>query len=404
MAEAELRRRGWRAAGSPVGADVLVVCGEPGAELAQAIEVVWSDMPGPRARVQVPDGATREAVARALDGAVAELADVPRQWADAAERVAAGPWTPDDADGETHDHEGHMGGHGSQGHPEAEASEGEAGHAAHGHAGEGPGEAGHGQASDESGQNGHGGHGGTGHEHAGHEQMEHGEHDHGGHMHHMGSPGGVAMADRADDRDGLKLDVLHVPLGPVLADWPAGLRVSLTLQGDVVQAADVDVLGGAGDGRPLWGEAGAAVAHLDSVARLLAVAGWSSAAQQARVLRDDVLAGADRRREVARFARQVGRSRPLRWMIRGLGVIDRAAVERYGLTGVAARCPGDVADRLAGRLAEVEAVLDGGDVEPEAAEGVLRVLPSLLVGAEFAAARLIVASLDPDLARESVHG
>ncbi|MFC9976991.1 hypothetical protein ACFVH6_39430 [Spirillospora sp. NPDC127200] len=346
-AEAELRGRGWRAAESPVEADVLVVCGEPGTELAQAIEVAWSDMPGPRARVQVAGGATREAVARALDGAAAELADVPRQWADAAERVAAGPWAPDDSGGETHDHGG-----------------------------------------------GHGGHG----------QMEHGGHDHGGHMHHMGSPGGVAMADRADDRDGLKLDVLHVPLGPVLADWPAGLRVSLTLQGDVVQAADVGVLGGAGGERPFRGEAGAAAAHLDSVARLLAVAGWSSAAQQARVLRDDVLGGADRRREVARFARRVGRSRSLRWMIRGLGVIDPAAVERYGLTGVAARYPGDVADRLAGRLAEIEAVPGGDDVEPEEAEGVLRALPSLLVGAEFAAARLIVASLDPDLAREPVHG
>ncbi|MGI5167168.1 hypothetical protein ACQEU3_22750 [Spirillospora sp. CA-253888] len=364
LVEAELRRRGWRAAGSPVEADVLVVCGEPGAELAQAIEVVWSDMPGPRARVRLAGGATREEAVRALDGAAAELADVPRQWADAAERVAAGPWAPGDSGEEMPDHEG---GHGEH-----------AGHA------DGGGHAGHGQGSEGA--------------------DEHGDAGHGGHMHHMGSPGGVAMADRADDRDGLKLDVLHVPLGPVLADWPAGLRVSLTLQGDVVQAADVGVLGGVDGGPPVWGEAGAAVAHLDGVGRLLAVAGWGGAARQARVLRDDVLAGADRRRDVARFARQVGRSRTLRWMIRGLGVIDRAAVERYGLTGVAARYPGDVADRLAGRLAEAEAVLDGGAVEPEEAEGVLRILPSLLVGAEFAAARLIVASLDPDLAREPVHG
>ncbi|MCQ0019794.1 hypothetical protein [Actinomadura madurae] len=41
----------------------------------------------------------------------------------------------------------------------------------------------------------------------------------------------AGMADRADDRDGLRLDVLHVPLGPVLPFWPAGLRVDLVLQG-----------------------------------------------------------------------------------------------------------------------------------------------------------------------------
>ncbi|WP_433473669.1 hypothetical protein ACQPZP_33380 [Spirillospora sp. CA-142024] len=50
------------------------------------------------------------------------------------------------------------------------------------------------------------------------------------------------MADRADDRDGLKLDVLHVPLEPALASWPADLVVHLTLQGDVVQAAEVGVM------------------------------------------------------------------------------------------------------------------------------------------------------------------
>ncbi|WP_245679448.1 hypothetical protein [Actinomadura hibisca] len=352
VVEEELRRRGWRAVASPVGADVLVVCGEPGAELAQAIEVVWADVPGPRARVQVAAGVRREAVARALDGAAAELADVPRQWADAAERVAAGPWTPDDSGDEM---SGHGGGHG--GHEQG-------GHAAHGDMG--------------------------------------GDGD-GGHEHHMGAPGGVAMAERADDRDGLKLDVLHVPLGPVLSDWPAGLRVSLTLQGDVVQDAEVGVLGGAGDGVVEWG--GLAVAHLDSIGRLLAVAGWAAAAERARILRDDVRAGVDRRVEVERFARQVGRSRTLRWMIRGLGVIDRAAVERYGLTGVAARYPGDVADRLAGRFVEARKALGGGaDVELDDPAALLRVLPSLLVGAELAAARLIVASLDPDLAREPVHG
>src|SRR5260370_29378823 len=51
------------------------------------------------------------------------------------------------------------------------------------------------------------------------------------------------------DRDGLRLDQLHVPLGPVLPDWPAGLVVHLTLQGDVVQHAEVQAVGPGGSGR-----------------------------------------------------------------------------------------------------------------------------------------------------------
>jgi hypothetical protein len=45
----------------------------------------------------------------------------------------------------------------------------------------------------------------------------------------MGMPGGLPMAERGEDRDRLKLDRLHVPLGPVLPDWPAGLLVRLVV-------------------------------------------------------------------------------------------------------------------------------------------------------------------------------
>ena len=38
------------------------------------------------------------------------------------------------------------------------------------------------------------------------------------------------MADRGDDRDGLRLDQLHLPLGPVLPDWPAGLVLRVITQ------------------------------------------------------------------------------------------------------------------------------------------------------------------------------
>lgn len=52
------------------------------------------------------------------------------------------------------------------------------------------------------------------------------------------------MAGRGPDRDGLALDQLRVALGPVLPDWPAGLTLLLTLQGDVVQEAEARRLDG----------------------------------------------------------------------------------------------------------------------------------------------------------------
>ncbi|MFB4316054.1 hypothetical protein [Actinomadura sp. 21ATH] len=358
LVEAELRRRAWTPAPGPVESGLLVVCGDPGPELAEAVDAVWAGLPAPRARVALPPHATEADVRAALDRAARHLGDVPAQRAGLAEDHAA-----EHAD----EHSGHAG------------------------------------------------------------QPEHG---HGEHGHHMtGSPGGVAMAERAPDRDGLKLDVLHVPLGPVLADWPAGLRVRVAMQGDVVQDAECEVLGGTGGGsfwdgpwlaaaageRVTRGEAERrrAASHLDGLARFLAVAGWRGQAERARRLRDGVLAGAPEEElsaAFARFARRTGRSRTLRWMVRGLGVVDRAAVERYGLAGLVARHPGDAVTRLRARLAETGAALKRagdrtalGDGEgprgpaggaPSAAT--LRALPGLLAGAELAAARLIVADLDPD--------
>lgn len=246
----------------------------------------------------------------------------------------------------------------------------------------------------------------------------------------------LPMAERGDDRDGLKLDVLHVPLGPALQDWPAGLVIHLTLQGDVVQVAEVAAVEETAGGSSFWdepwlraasgervstGEAERrrAACHLDSVGRLLAVAGWESAADQARALRDQVLAGAagdELAPRFARFARRTGRSRTLRWMLGRVGVIDRATADRHGLTGPAARHLGDASARLTGWLDEIgralaraddPAPLDGADGPrgpigrwPSAA--VLAVLPELLEGAELSEARLTVASLDPDLEQFAV--
>ncbi|MDT0276092.1 hypothetical protein, partial [Blastococcus goldschmidtiae] len=51
--EAELDRRGWRRAMSSADTDLLVVLGEPGSELAEAVDVLWSQVSEPRHRVDV---------------------------------------------------------------------------------------------------------------------------------------------------------------------------------------------------------------------------------------------------------------------------------------------------------------------------------------------------------------
>ncbi len=258
----------------------------------------------------------------------------------------------------------------------------------------------------------------------------------------MEMPAGLAMAERADDRDGLKLDRLQVALGPVLADWPAGLIVRVGLQGDVIQQVEVATLTSktVGDGFPFWDEpwlraaAGEAVtrgeaarrraaAHLDSLGRLLAVAGWQEAAVTARRLRDLLLAGAPSARllpPLERWARRLERSRTLRWLTGSLGILEAEAAAAAGVTGPALRANGDVTARWRRWLVECsEAVgqLDNraplGAAEREGPRGrldsrsppsraLLAVVPQLLEGAELAAARLIVASLDPDL-DELVH-
>ncbi|WP_018653876.1 hypothetical protein [Actinomadura flavalba] len=201
-----------------------------------------------------------------------------------------------------------------------------------------------------------------------------------GHGHHMtGAVHGLAMAERADDRDGLKLDVLHLPFGPVLPYWPDGLQIRMAVQGDVVQSAEAAFLDPSGP--DFWDEPGArrrAAAHLDALARLLGVAGWRAQAERARLLRDAALDGtpaATLLPRATRFARRVARSRTLRWMTDGLGVHARL-LARLDATTTA--------------LAHLD------DPEPLPPEpDVLGVLPSLLAGRDLAAARLIVAALDP---------
>ncbi|GAA0922143.1 hypothetical protein [Pseudonocardia zijingensis] len=206
----------------------------------------------------------------------------------------------------------------------------------------------------------------------------------------MELPGGLPMADLGDDRDGLRLDRLHVPLGPVLPDWPPGLVVRTVMQGDVIQEAAAEVLD-AGSGRPFWRHAHPAARELDGLARFLGVAGWADAAARARRLRDELLAGASAehvRGSAAALLRRVRRSRTLRWQLRGLPA-----------------GPTDVAALLDGRLAAVEAAVSAaaGSAGRRASRAALDELAGLLVGSELAAARLIVAAVDPETEGASAH-
>lgn len=342
--EHQLLRRGWRPAWTPADADVLAVCGVPGPELSELVDRLWEQMPGPRVRADITSPGT---VGSALDAAAALLLDTPHHRTDAQER-AQEPEIPEDAD--------------------------------------------------------HGGHGGMGHGGMDHGEMDHGEMDHGGHggMDHSGhggmdmAPGGIALAGGGEDRDGLEMDVLHLPLGPVLPFWPAGLVLRCSLQGDVVVDAEASVVDGAGAGGPGPGPAPAAVVWCDQVMALLALAGVEDAAACARRARDALLCGDEdaARDAVERLDRTVRRSWLLRSSLRGVLLLDRAGLERHGLPG---HCRGDAHDRLLSRVERIRA--EAGGTEPTPAEdgGVpWAVVPDLVTGLELASVRLAVASLDLD--------
>ncbi|MBC7299753.1 MULTISPECIES: hypothetical protein [Nocardia] len=244
----------------------------------------------------------------------------------------------------------------------------------------------------------------------------------------MMMPGGLAMADRADDRDGLKLDVLTVPLGPVLAWWPAGLTAVTRWQGDIVCDATVSVLAAPSGTVPFWlkpwlhpGQVDAnlrgrwrAARALDSASTLLTLAGWSDAATTARRLRDELLAGelsGAGEVRLRRWTRRVAGSWVLRSSLRDVGRIAEGSDVPAGLVG-------DAHDRLLRWIAETdlarrhEEKTTGGfiDAQITRCQWIVDTLPTLLAGTELAEARLTVASLDPDIevltasVAEAAHG
>lgn len=232
------------------------------------------------------------------------------------------------------------------------------------------------------------------------DQSGEGDHDDGdGEM----APEGIALAGSGPDRDGLEMDVLNLPLGPVLPHWPAGLVVRCVLQGDVVVEADVEVLGAAEPPGPSAAVAGPelrAATACDAAARLLDLAGWGDAAASSRRIRDLALDGGAEQagRELERLAARVSRSRTLRWLLRDLGALDPEQVREHHLPAGAG---GDVHDRLLAMLERAQKALHGvSDATPDAA-ALLEALPALLTGLELATVRLVVASHDPDTVRAS---
>ncbi|MCT7294246.1 hypothetical protein NVV99_25490 [Rhodococcus sp. PAE-6] len=379
--EQQLLRRGWRIASSPAQGDVLVVCGAPGPELSDLANRLWEQMPGPRVRIGI---ASPGAVVPALDNATAHLLDTSHHRTDARER-AQEPSMSDHANNA--DGEGHVG---HEGHEEHQGHGGHSDHEEH---------------ADRQAHEGHEDHGG----HGGHE----GHADHGGHEGHEGhgdmdmAPAGIPLAEGGEDRDGLEMDVLHLPLGPVLPFWPAGLVLHCSLQGDVVVGATASVIDATehragAPGRPT-DHASATVTQCDQVMALLALAGAEDLADCARRARDGILTGdpGAARDAVERLHRKVRRSRLLRWSLRGVLPLGPADLERHGLPG---HCLGDAHDRLLAQLERIRVEVggatpdraDGGSAQESADKLTVpwAVVPDLVTGLELGTVRLAVASLD----------
>jgi hypothetical protein len=95
--------RGWSLASSPADADVLALCGEPGPRLAEAVEVIWHQMPGPRVWIDVQE---YDAAAARLDEAHDALLDAEHHRHDARNRPTAADLLSDDGGHGGMDHGG----------------------------------------------------------------------------------------------------------------------------------------------------------------------------------------------------------------------------------------------------------------------------------------------------------
>lgn len=351
VAEAAVIRRGWQLATSPAEADVLLSCGTPGSELQTALDYVWEQMPGPRARVSAQSS---NDVTPALESARRALLDDRSQRTDARNRQT-GPPDPNE-------------------------------HATMSHDDSGSGDSGMDMDMDMA------------------PDMDMDmdmdmapDMDMNMDMDMDMAPDGIALAESGPDTDGLDLDVLHVPLGPVLAHWPAGLVLECTLQGDLIVEADarwldstsarvefddVDDVDDVDDesSDPRW----TAAQYCDDTARLLSVAEWNGAADAARQIRDGLLDAApvDRCvRELDALAVRVARNRIFGWCFRGITVPGPGG-ENQELSTLPARW-----------LSAAAAGLDGRDALTSTPRLAAGDVGELVTGLDLASARMVVAGL-----------
>ncbi len=273
----------------------------------------------------------------------------------------------------------------------------------------------------------HGEHRGAPEDHAGHGGMDHDQMDHGDHAGHdghdhmdhgdgMGFMSMVAMTQGTPrSSDGLQMEWVEVPFGPLFPGLPAGLRLRLTLDGDTVAGAEAGatvgpaaetLFGSAGgfaerlhgldplspvacrllavqaleeafglpaDEETALARAGAlererAASHLNWLASFAHLLGYAWLEGRAARLQLALLraAGAEEdtrlRGEVSKLARRVGRTPLLRRKLRGIGRLPGGAetlgpVARAGGTGTDARAEDEVYRAVLG----FEPVLREGD-------------------------------------------
>lgn len=242
--------------------------------------------------------------------------------------------------------------------------------------------------------------------------MDHGSMSmsHGHHMDmDMSGPAGIPLASGEDDRDGLEMDALHVALGPILPAWPANLVLHCTLHGDVVAAAEAELLPSPTEASRL-GPDEQTVLLIDAAARTVQLAGWEPVAVGLRRVRDDLLLPSIERHHVTarlqRLRRRVERSRTLRWSLRG--VRPPAALERVARA--------DVHELLLAQLEHAVLLISRSAAAPQPAPlpaVAAADLASAVVGQDLATARLLVAGLtpwgsagrgSPELAAETTDG
>lgn len=288
------------------------------------------------------------------------------------------------------------------------------------HQDDGP-EDGHAHKHQHGGDDNHSGHEHSGHDHGGHDHSghDHGEHDHDG-------SGFMSMIEVTKDlprsADGLQMDWLEVPFGPVFPGLPGGLKLTLTLDGDGVtegqatslvgmttegnedEAMDADTLiehlstamplapvsyrllacraieqaAGLEDDPATAGPRTAALererlaSHLGWLAQLGRQLGFAWLTQRASSLQLEI-GGASKQRltelepALQTLATRLGRTPLLKSRLKGIGLLPPDTSDLRGPVARAAKESGDAWARLWQRLTEISASLDliksGGEPE-----------------------------------------